>query len=157
MEDIVSYLVTSGVQHILDGKDGFARLDACFACYLERYIAVNVEDDSNPRQHASYDIAIAELDVADMNTLVKFFRKRIPCKCLDKKYEEVKSITKMGLCANPACSLPDRRVERKNMFRCSGCSRACYCSNECQKIDWSEHKQECKRWAREKAEFESEE
>jgi hypothetical protein len=81
---------------------------------------------------------------------VNFFRKRIPCQCLDKKYKEVKSIIKMGLCCNPACSLPDRQVERKKMFKCTGgcrCSNTYYCSYECQKADWSEHKKECSRMA----------
>eukprot|EP00984_Skeletonema_dohrnii_P004367 scaffold1560_cov146-Skeletonema_dohrnii-CCMP3373.AAC.2 len=45
-----------------------------------------------------------ELKYADKHTLVSFFRSRIPCKCLDEKYKEVKNITKMGICANLGCS-----------------------------------------------------
>ena len=160
IEDFVSIYVADAVQGILDGNDK-ASIDASCAFYFEKSLAIF-------RKEKDIDIAaigsrismtlIAELQSGDMNTVVSFLRKRIPCKCLDEKYKEVKSITKMGMCANPKCSLPDRRVERKNMFTCTGCSRACYCSNECQKADWrSGHKEDCKEWAREKAEFESEE
>ncbi len=163
LKDIISCLVAKGVQNILDGNvratleevdevkgDGTpARLEASLACYFEQYIAVVIEE-TQTLVNMSH---IAELQWADMNTLVNYLRKRIPCKCLDKKYKEVKSIIKMGLCTNPECSLPDRKVERKKMLRCTGCSGTHYCSYECQKAHWKRHKEKCKLLAREKAEF----
>jgi hypothetical protein len=159
MEDVTSFCVTKGAQAILDGEEGAIRFNAFVACYFEQFIAVFIEE-TQPFVDMT---RIAELQWADMNTMVNYFRKRIPCKCLDKKYKEVKSVIKMGLCFNPACSLPDRQVERKKMFRCTGgCSNTYYCSYECQKSHWKRHKEECKRhkkeckeWAREKAEFKS--
>jgi hypothetical protein len=140
LEDVVSFLLASGAQNILDGNDGAACIEASYACFFEQYIRVALK-----RTHPRIDcLRIAELQWADMNTLVNYFRKRIPCKCLDKKYEEVKSIIRMGICCNPACSLPDKQVERKKMFRCTGtgCSDTYYCSAECQKAHWSVHKKE---------------
>jgi hypothetical protein len=152
MEHVVSFCLASGAQYILDGKEGAVRFNAFIACYFEQFIAV-FHKETLPSVNMTL---IAELQWADMNSLVNYFRKRIPCKCLDKRYKEVKSVIKMGLCHNPACSLPDRQVERKKMLCCTGCSRSYYCSYECQKAHWrSGHKEACKEWAREKAEFES--
>ena len=88
---------------------------------------------------------ILELYEGDEHTLVSFFRKRIPCKCLDNKYKEVKSITKIGRCHNPNCSLPDKykKTVRSEMLYCTQCRRANYCSRECQVAHWPTHKQLC--------------
>jgi hypothetical protein len=147
LKGVISCLVAHSVQNILDGDGTPNRLEtASLACYFEQYIEVMIEETQTLFNMSR----IAELQWADINTLVNYLRKRIPCKCLDKKYKEVKSIIKMGLCGNPACSLPDRQVERKKMFKCTGgCSGTYYCSYECQKADWKRHKEKCKRWARE--------
>ena len=42
-------------------------------------------------------------------------------------------------CGNPAC-----QVYSNTMKKCSVCERRRYCSNECQKAHWKEHKQVCK-------------
>lgn len=151
LENIVSYCVARGTQLILDGHDEAFRFEAALACFFEQYVQVELK-----RTHHQIDVLrIAELHWGDMNTMVNYFRKRIPCKCLDKRYKEVKSVIKMGLCCNPSCSLPDRQVERKKMFCCSGCNTSYYCSYECQKSHWKRfHKLDCKRLAKEKAEFE---
>ena len=87
---------------------------------------------------------ILELQSADDHTLVSYYRKRIPCSCLDKKYKEVKSVKKMGLCRNPNCSLPDNgRVERRKMFSCTRCGVVNYCSVKCQRADWNRHRKGC--------------
>lgn len=149
---LVSCYVQIATNCILAGDVQGARVTSSFAYFFEQHIAVYFEKTQYktirwPR--------IAELHFGDINTLVKFLRKRIPCKCLDKKYKEVKSMTKMGLCGNPACSLPDRKVAQNKMLYCTGCHELCYCSNACQKVDWPRHKVECKRVAREKAEFDA--
>ena len=96
-----------------------------------------------------------ELCSCDLHTLVSFLRKRIPCKCMDEKYEEVKTLIKMGLCSNPDCSLPDRKAERNKILYCARCDQVGYCSRACQKAHWKEHKEDCRKIADLKAEFDS--
>jgi hypothetical protein len=148
---VVSYNVAEAVRLLLDGHDHSARILASFAYYFEERIAVYVEETQPLIKWQQ----IAELQHGDLHTLVKFLRKRIPCKCLDKKYKEVKSVTKMGVCFNNECPLPDRRAAQSEMFHCTGCRQVCYCSVECQKVDWPRHKEGCKKWAREKTEFDT--
>lgn len=144
MEHVVSYYVASATQNILDGNDDAAHINASFTSFFEAHVRYFLKSGANPPIGGVGGRRIAELQWADMNTLVTYLRKRIPCDCLDKKYEEVKSITKIGLCANSACPLPERKVERKKMFTCSGCSMTYYCSYECQKAHWPVHKKYCK-------------
>ena len=91
-----------------------------------------------------------------MHTLVKYFRKRIPCSCLDGKYDEVKAITKLGFCFNPECNFEmSGELERSKTMYCSRCRCATYCSRECQKADWARHKSYCDKDAAERAEFDA--
>ncbi len=71
------------------------------------------------------------------------FRNRIPCSCLDDKHKEVMSISKMGICCNPRCSLPDRKLERSAMESCEQCRLVHYYSRNCQKKHWKSHKDAC--------------
>ncbi|KAJ7693772.1 hypothetical protein B0H16DRAFT_1751399 [Mycena metata] len=50
-------------------------------------------------------------------------------------------------CEALACGRVDGKAAMK---RCKGCKRACYCSRECQRDDWAEHKQLCAMWAAER-------
>jgi hypothetical protein len=121
---------------ILDGNYDEARLCAVLALRTNN-AAADVFGDGQK---------MLELIDADEHTLVQFFRKQIPCSCLDEKYKEVKSITKMGICYNPECPLPDRKAVRSSMLRCTGCQNSRnvnYCSRECQEADWHVHKQYC--------------
>ena len=139
MEMAISCLSCLGTQAILDNKYNHARDFAVSARYFEQYIAVKLKQTQAlyywPKIHETYE--------ADIHTLVKFFRHRILCSCLDEMYEEVKHITKMGCCYNPQCSLPNKRVERSKAKYCSRCRCATYCSRECQEADWSRHKSDC--------------
>lgn len=66
---------------------------------------------------------------------IKFFMKNIPCKCLKKKYKQVKSEIKTGRCMN--CKVVK---ERKLLFLCERCEYSHYCSVECQEAEYPEHK-----------------
>jgi hypothetical protein len=139
LKQVASCFIFWGTQRVLKGDIDSARAFASMACYFEDYIAVVLHETS-----AASGLAKAvELWSADERTLVKYLKKNIPCNCLDEKYKEVKSITKMGFCFNPQCSIPDRRVERRKMLYCTRCHLANYCSAECQKAHWPKHKELC--------------
>lgn len=121
--------LADGTKFILDGNYDDARIAAAVFNYLE-----GTDKEGCATQ-------MKELFSADEHTLVQFFRKKIPCSCLDEKYKEVKSITKMGICWNDECPLPDRRAVRSKMVYCIQCRRINYCSRECQKVHWPLHKE----------------
>jgi hypothetical protein len=134
-EQIRSYALAKGVKFILDGNYDDARVYAMLESHVKVFSRTTLPDQAFTQMF--------ELSDADEHTLVQFFRKRIPCSCLDEKYKEVKSITKMGLCCNPECPLPDRRAVRSKMVYCTRCRNANYCSRECQEARWTEHKTVC--------------
>ena len=143
-------LLVNGTQHILNGDNNFARFNAKLAYYFEEWTAVYIGKTNAVVNWTK----VMELCVADDHTLVQYYRKRIPCSCLDKKYKAVKSVKKMGVCCNPNCSV--QKVERRKMFCCTGCGEINYCSIECQKADWKSHKEFCGSIAEDKAAFQSE-
>ena len=131
-----------GTQNIIEGDLADARLFAFLACHMKGYI--DIHKDS---RKVKFDLVKeAELLQSDEHTLVQYLRHHIPCTCLDKKYEEVKSITKLGLCWNTKCSLPNRMMKRSKMLCCDRCRTANYCSHECQKANWQEHKGYCDKY-----------
>eukprot|EP00985_Skeletonema_marinoi_P003508 scaffold1505_cov146-Skeletonema_marinoi.AAC.22 len=126
----------------------FAKMEIIMS-FIEQCIAVELH-----QTQAIMNWSKVEAMSADEHTRVKFYRRRIPCSCLEKKYGEVKTITKMGLCFNQQC--PDRRVERSKTMYCSGCRCITYCSRECHKASWSGHKEICVEIAAKRKEFEAE-
>ncbi len=136
-ERVTPFCLAEGTTFILDGKSDDARL-----CAVVALITKSVSGGELPAVQKEL-----ELIVGDEHTLVQFFRKQIPCSCLDEKYKEVKSITKMGVCYNEnSCPLPDRMAVRSKMLKCTGCLNeqyVSYCSRECQEAHWPEHKVHC--------------
>ena len=153
LDSVISMLLANGTQRILDGDKRRAQFYACLVGYFEDYIAVFLRKTGAMTNLTK----LADLNDADDHTLVSFYRKRISCSCLDEKYKEVKSVKKVGLCFNPNCSQPGRKVERSKMFYCTRCGVANYCSVECQRADWKEHSsEECDKAVQIKAAFDSE-
>ena len=149
MDLVISFILLSGTQCILNGDNHIAQMYASLACYFEEFNAVTLK-----KTKASPNFSkVIELYYSDDHTLVSYYRKRIPCSCLDEKYKEVKSVKKMGRCYNPNCSHPDGSVERSKMFFCTQCGVANYCSVECQRADWKRHRQSCGNVAERKAAF----
>ena len=152
IDTAMSFFLGLGTQQYLDGMYDDARLFATYARYFEQYIAVAFKQTQALQNWPK----IEDTYVADDHTLVKFFRNRIPCSCLDEKYQEVKNIPKMGYCVNPQCSIADKRVERSKAKYCSRCRCVTFCSRECQVAVWSMHKSDCDKFAEIIAEFQAE-
>ena len=151
LKNIVSYCVAHGTQFILHEEGKAAAGLMFYARFFEQYIAVELEKtQANVNYHK-----VCGVGALDSRATVSFFRKRIPCKCLDEKYKEVKSETKMAFCLNEDCTLPDHKVELGKVLFCSGCNQACYCSKACQKAAWKEHKEYCRAMSRKIAEFDA--
>ena len=69
--------------------------------------------------------------------LVKFVAKRLPCSCLKKLHSAArKKVAKMGICFG--CH---KKFPRSQLYVCTGCNHNVYCSRECQRGDWSRHKE----------------
>jgi len=149
MEIAMSFYLSNGTQKVLEDDYFGACYCAVFARYLEQYNAVALHQT----QAVMSMPKINEVFHADEHTLVKFFRKRIPCCCLDEKYEEVKDVAKMGYCYNPKCNL--LRVERSKTMYCDRCRFVTYCSPECQEAHWSTHMPVCNTKAAVKAKFDT--
>ena len=145
LQSVISYFLARGTDHILEGD--YKNPLAIYVSFLEQWVAI--EHTTQAKCNWGKFLAlcnwsqIGELPGADNHTLVSFFKKRIPCNCLEKRHKEVKSITKIGICHNLSCSLPDRKASRSKMLYCTQCRIANYCSRECQVADWPEHKNYC--------------
>eukprot|EP00985_Skeletonema_marinoi_P003983 scaffold1742_cov150-Skeletonema_marinoi.AAC.2 len=136
---LVSFHLYMATQSVLEGEMIVAKTYAAMAFHLEECLAISFDKTRATLTGAK----LLELHRGDDNTLVQYLRKNIPCQCLDAKYEQVKSITKIGFCCNDQCSLPNRRVERRSMVYCTRCRDANYCSRECQEAAWPFHKKQC--------------
>jgi hypothetical protein len=153
MKQVISYFLHSGTMSILDELFGNAITSALFARFFEQWLKARVHKS----QACINWPKVIEFGLvqSDGHTLVKYFWRRIRCSCLDEKYEEVKSITKIGICFNKYCTHPKRTVERSELRCCSRCRSVTYCSRECQAADWSEHKELCDEVVATRAEFEA--
>ena len=148
---IISHFLASGTKSVLNRENQQARQHAFVAFFFEEMIATKFHKTQATSNHAK----MMEMLECDEHTLVKYFRKHIPCKCLDEKYKKVKSITKIGVCMNPECSLPPGKVERKGMLHCIRCRKEYYCSRECQEAHWPRHREWCDKYVDEQAAFEA--
>jgi hypothetical protein len=78
-------------------------------------------------------------DLDSVRAIVRFLAKRIPCKCLANKKKEFN--IKEGRCKYDMCysAVPDAEL-----MDCGACHLVKYCGKECQRSDWSRHKELCK-------------
>ena len=149
MEMAISCFLRRGTNAIREDKYDYAGLFAVIARFFEQHIAVELKQTQALYNWPKVD----ETFYSDEHTLVKFYRHRIPCSCLDEKYEEVKHITKMGYCYSSDCKFSSATgraregegggVERSKAKYCSRCRCATYCSRKCQEADWKIHKPHC--------------
>jgi hypothetical protein len=138
---VSSFFLFQATEDILVGAIEEAHSDTSLACFFDQIS--DIARSAKSMRKLSFT-KVKELKLTDEHTVVSFLRKRIACSCLDKRYERVKSITKMGLCMNPQCSR-GTRVERSTMLFCTQCRRENYCSRACQREAWPKHKHVCAR------------
>ena len=143
LEYVISYFVAKGADAILEEKDDIiARQSAVHAIGFENFRDTMIGNDPRVIRNCS-NFTESSTGSCDEHTLVSIFRKRTPCKCLDKRYKEVKSIVKMGTCDNLSCPRPGGKTERSKLMKCEQCRMVDYCSIECQKAAWASHKKYC--------------
>ena len=139
---IHNWLVSSGSDFLQDANDNNsklknAELNADMLVFLEGYDSTK----ENPFD-LDFDFSMKHRDMMQgcKRSIVKFYRKRTPCSCLDEMYAEVKPQPKTGICHH--CN---GRFERRALKDCTRCRKVQYCCKQCQKADWSHHKEDCKK------------
>ena len=152
MKQVISYFLYNGTMNILDEDDDSFNSAIIFARFFEEWLKVKVHKS---QACIDWPKVVESVGWCDKHSRVKYFWRRIRCSCLDEKYEEVKSIPKIGKCFNPQCTHPNRTVERSKLRCCSRCRSVTYCSRECQAEDWSVHKELCDEVAAARAEFDA--
>ena len=90
------------------------------------------------------EMHIGEKVTKNNRDLIKFFRKRMNCKCLKKIHLEVrKTLPKLGTCRY--CNV----VKDRGLFMvCSRCMVTQYCSRKCQVAASPQHREACDQYTR---------
>jgi hypothetical protein len=79
-------------------------------------------------------------EIMSEGAAVKYCSKQVPCKCLRPLLKtKFKYDVKAGFCFY--CK--KEQADASKLLRCSRCKICNYCSTQCQKADWKDHKQIC--------------
>jgi hypothetical protein len=91
-------------------------------------------------QTKGHDITSYQLNhtLASPREFVRFFYRRSSCSCLKDLYYNLKDNTPK----RTFCQGCKEMTDAKNIFECN-CKRVFYCSRECAKLDWADHKNIC--------------
>jgi len=130
----INIILRIGTDLIID-RNLFARFNCIAIVFLENYDGEDKLDSAVSK--ATEDLTY--LLCAEEREIVHFYRKRIPCSCLDKLYSEIKKIEDRG----SRCFHCKQTVKSKDIKTCSRCKFVQYCSKECQIKDWPTHKGKC--------------
>ena len=139
-------IVSNGVSYLLKESAGPSYMPLACAVTL---MLIDTYDPSSPVRAGVFDEGDAKAwlkreDIINgcQRSLIKYFVKCAPCKCLDDLYSQIKSGTpKMSKCVG--CR---QTKDRNSMFICTRCERVTYCSKLCQIAHVPHHKDMCKRW-----------
>ena len=112
---------------------------------LERYGETPDYDEACSNVMATkFIVHRIRLDNGISRDLLKFFRKRMNCKCLKKMHLEArKSQPKVGVCFH--CK---QVKERSLLMACSRCMISQYCSKECQVAASPKHREDCDKYVK---------
>jgi len=133
-EYTVQVLVSLGTKQILEEEDDEKRAES----YAQTILFLEEIRRTSAEKATSDQFRQGVLDLDSRRNLVKFFRKRIPCNCLDDEWEALKD-ERTG-----KCTLCSKTAEDASLFNCSKCGLIKYCSKDCQVKDWPDHKSLCK-------------
>ena len=133
-------LVRTGTAHI--GKINSHPIRHAYFNYivaLSVAVAITVFDNFKPEDDQEVVKQKVELCLAQSNrSLLRFYKTNIDCNCLDELTLQAESNPKFGICR--CCS---KQFDTSKLFLCGGCKRVQFCSIECQRQNWVDHKKEC--------------
>lgn len=137
------FLTARAVEYTLKtGSSGGTGLFAASILLVESYKSGCRDMEALARLHCcGKDFSLKNMDAVAgcERSQLEFYRKRIPCSCLDEKHAAAKSQPKTAACIS--CRA---RKERNSFLLCSRCKKAQYCDRSCQIADWPRHKEHCK-------------
>lgn len=122
----IAFLSSAATRTLL-AKDGADQRR--FALFLAQAISA-----FEKRLYGSASAADVERD-----TLIHFFKCRIPCSCLDGLAEE-EPPEETGVCASTECGICKPVAE---LMACAACKSVFYCDSNCQVTHWPIHAQAC--------------
>jgi len=132
----IDRMVSIGTDSIIGECIDCARTKSEAIIMFEKYTSGDTFDSVLSK--ASEDIGY--ILNAEQRDIIRFYKKRIPCSCLDELYSEIKKSQDRGI----GCDHCNQSIKRKDIKQCKRCKCANYCSRECQVSDWPAHKEYCK-------------
>lgn len=163
MEDhMVSFILAFAVNKVLNKRNQIDRKDLLISLTLviamEHWLQVGKEefvnvvenlDPKSRRKHPWYAEWIAAyMNLATERDAVRALVRRIPCGCLDEAKAERKKDPK-----NKTCQHCRKLVLDSQLFVCSKCEIARYCSDKCIEAHWNTHRPFCQSFPKPKKVF----
>jgi hypothetical protein len=82
------------------------------------------------------------VSVVILGGLINVLPRETPCDCMNDDYDKAKkganTTGKLGKCYNCGKNFP-----KETLLQCMKCKQVRYCNAECQKEDWSNHREFC--------------
>ncbi len=136
-DKVVVCLASLGTNYLLSNyklRDVMAGLVAHTALYLE----ARSSEDSPDGNRLDFFAKERDLWHDPEREATIIFHKQNDCNRLKGKYQQAKTLTKLGNCRS--CH---QSFKRKQLLLCTRCKILQYCSAECQRADWPSHKDWC--------------
>ena len=118
-----------------------ARFFAQAVLYIEAFCIKAAAESTYQgyRAFLDYNFKLRDLWQGGEREITKFFHKRNVCTCLKGKCVQLRTQKKLGACYH--CK---QSYERKILMLCTQCKFFQYCSPECQRGHWPDHRDWCR-------------
>jgi len=133
---VIDEMLSIGTNLIIDKDIEVGRMISEAIILLEKYTS---SENIHPSVLSKATEDLLYIQSAEEREIVRFYKKRIPCSCLDDLYSELKKSQVRG----GRCFHCKQTIKRKDLKTCSRCKFAQYCSKECQISAWPSHKESC--------------